>query len=101
MTDAPHGIIQGTLIEGTLRSQDLLRRFAAELLRLDPHAVEIAHNAHRLARRLDNAVLQRGDCPDEVVDELIDRLDTIAEGAGLRFGAHENDGADFGFWTHD
>lgn len=78
----------GTLIHGTLRFEDLAPAFAAELNRLGT-AVTLPDNFNQLS-------------PDEQaewVDTLIDKLDAHAP-EGHYFGAHEGDGADFGFWQY-
>lgn len=35
---------------------------------------------------------------DYVLSDVMDQLDDIASREGMTFGAHEGDGADFGYW---
>jgi hypothetical protein len=98
-----HGgqFVTGTVSHGTLRPQDLLRRFAAELNRLMPYnAFAMTEEARGVADVLD-------DMPDEkdifsawdILTELMDELNTIAAREGnYYFGTTEGDGSDFGFW---
>ena len=80
-------IIPGTLIHGTLRTEDLIEAFRAELSRIDPIA---------------EAAIVPADDPESEdaqyeLDELFEVLDRYAP-EGYYFGAHEGDGSDFGFW---
>ena len=80
-------IIPGTLIHGTLRTEDLIEAFRAELSRIDSIA---------------EAAIVPADDPESEdaqyeLDELFEVLDRYAP-EGYYFGAHEGDGSDFGFW---
>jgi hypothetical protein len=89
-----HGgsISEGTIIHGTLRAQDLLLAFADELNRVLPfNGNSLAHDARR-------AVDTQDEDANEILCELIDQLDTIAQREGFYFGTHEGDGSDFGYW---
>lgn len=86
----------GTLIHGTMRDEDLLRAFATELRRLDE-----AGNYYQLCNE---AMVMANDpegdyqyMPADVITDLFDRLDEFSP-EGHRFGAHEGDGSDYGFW---
>ena len=99
-----HGgfISEGTVIHGTLRTQDLLDAFAAELLRVFPfNGRKLANEAHdwMVIINQDDASDHDHECASEVVHELMDQLNTIAGREGLTFGAHPGDGSDFGYWT--
>ena len=103
---SPHGgfINEGTVSHGTLRTQDLLRSFADELLRVLPfNGAPLASEARQNADILDmNAATSRDhDIAGDVMVDLIDQLNTIAAREGFYFGAHEGDGSDFGYWKAD
>lgn len=97
---SPHGgfICEGSVSTGTLRTPDLLRAFATELERVLPfngrslaiEAREAAANYPRGNEMQEHAVW--------VLGEVIAQLDDIADREGMTFGAHEGDGADFGYW---
>ncbi len=88
----------GTVIHGTLRSEDLIPAFFSELLAYDPDAAAVI---------LDNFPDYLGDEPDPncylsedtnwLFDKLFDALNDVAP-KGHYFGAHPGDGSDFGFW---
>lgn len=99
----------GSVSSGTMRPSDLLDRFADELEGL------ILLNGDHFSRpenfserdRLNNLV---GECHDalsaestdddharDLVDKLFDALEMFAP-AYCYFGAHPDDGADYGFW---
>lgn len=86
----------GTISHGTLRHEDLIPAFARELRRLcgtNPRALE-------LVEQVEKVDLSEGDAEvgDDLEVDLADALDEIASQHGLRFGSHEGDGSDFGFW---
>ena len=94
----------GTLIHGTLRSEDLLQAFASELYRLAGGTGEgdqpqgIINEAMDL---LDNASEEKfEEFASELVTELMDALNEYAPD-GYYFGAIEGDGSDFGFWADE
>jgi len=93
----------GTVICGTLRSEDLIPEFTRVLESLAPTT------ASRYAARWDDvyAGLEAVYFPEdlyaeatELVEYLIDALHANAPD-GYCFGAHPGDGADFGFWRID
>ena len=94
---SPHGgfISEGTIIHGTLRTQDLLLAFADELNRVLPF------NGNSLANDARRAVDTQDQEADEILLDLFDQLDSIAQREGLYFGAHPGDGSDFGYWRSD
>lgn len=103
---SPHGgaVVEGTVIHGTMRAVDLLDALATEYARVLPF------NSSRLvaeARSCRAEILEDENHPGnmqtgtEIVAELIQALDTIAGREGLRFGAHEGDGSDYGYWRND
>ena len=90
----------GTVSHGTLREQDLVPAFLSVL---EEHASE-AHE--RITDQYPNVIEALRRDPDGIVDwdpvhwlmeDLVDALDEAAPD-GYWFGAHEGDGADFGFW---
>lgn len=84
-----------TISWGTMRSEDLIPKFLGvlktyakdkydEYVNENPEVLDIAG--------LDDETL------GWIVDELFDKLDEIAP-EGTYFGAHPDDGADYGFWS--
>ena len=96
----------GTLIHGTLRTQDLLQAFADELDRLrdrtDPtnSDADAVTDAYEL---LNGGVTDSDDAATTMQEALYAveaRLELYAPD-GYYFGAIEGDGSDFGFWTDE
>jgi hypothetical protein len=86
----------GTISHGTLRIEDLLETFAAELTYLakqqetpDAEHLKLASEAESVDADSEEAAY--------IVTELEDALNEYAP-PYCYFGAHEGDGADFGFW---
>jgi hypothetical protein len=100
---SPHGsfIVEGTVIHGTLRSQDLLRAFADEYKRVLPfNSFNMTYEAYACADDCDidpEGELAQHD--HDIIEGLINALDTIASREGFYFGAHPGDGSDFGYWS--
>jgi hypothetical protein len=101
-----HGgfISEGTVIHGTLRTQDLLRALSAEFQRVLPFSshnlVFEAREAADALNAVDPDVLQHWqDVGAVILDDLFNELQAIAAREGMRFGAHEGDGSDFGYWS--
>jgi hypothetical protein len=89
---SPHGgfISEGTISHGTLRTEDLLARFADEYERVLPFSgFSLAYDARNITSDEEAS---------EVLTELFDALDAIASREGMYFGAHPGDGSDFGYW---
>lgn len=89
----------GSVSHGTLRTQDLLEAFTAELKRLRPEHKLLAEAERRIAAF---SVVPLFPADDEdaswlVIEGLMDALNECAPD-GHYFGAHEGDGSDFGFW---
>jgi hypothetical protein len=84
----------GTIIQATLRTEDLLDAFAGELDRLSP--------GHRVAGEAYGILeMDNPDFDDDVaVEVILDLEDALNEFAPpfCFFGAIDGDGADFGFW---
>lgn len=106
----------GSVSTGTLRTEDLLSKFASEL------EWQIQRNGDYFAMpenfserdRLNNLIGEAQDCfaedgetlteegeesAPEIIDEIQDALQSFAPAYGY-FGAHFGDGADFGFWVN-
>lgn len=87
----------GSISHATLRPEDLLPRFAdvlEELMKLN------STNHKRLVARARKAA-ENPDSEDAsfiLNEELYDALDEFSP-EGYYFGAHEGDGADFGWWA--
>jgi hypothetical protein len=101
---SPHGgfICEGTVSHGTLRTQDLLRSFADEYQRVLPfNSFELVYDARNCANEMDEDENHPGNAQtgSEIVEELIDALDAIAQRDGFYFGTHPGDGSDFGYWV--
>jgi|ETNvirnome_2_300_1030623.scaffolds.fasta_scaffold01868_13 hypothetical protein len=85
----------GSISTGTLRTQDLVPVFLQELGRREhPQAAVLAESA--LGGEDDDPWWVGDDCA-ALMEELVDALNETAPD-GHFFGAHEGDGADFGFW---
>jgi hypothetical protein len=96
----------GTVIEGTYRNQDLLPAFIDLLAEVAPDAYQqLMFNCFP---PIPAYVMDEGesspwwDSEDAValLDSLFEELDYHAP-EGCYFGAHPNDGADFGFWNFE
>jgi len=84
----------GTVIHGTLRSEDLIPAFADELELLDEQKefVSLVKEANKFKDWED--VEECG----WLIERLVDALSEFAPD-GCYFGATEGDGSDFGFWA--
>ena len=96
----------GSVSHGTLRTEDLLEAFASELLHhIQRNANAWSSDAGRKERdRLTDLAQAAAEVTDydseeaaELVTELCDALQEFAP-PDVAFGAHEGDGADFGYW---
>lgn len=92
-------ITGGSVSSGTMRPEDLIPAFMAVLEEHDPRTAAMFK---KTSREVFNW-LDHGDdepSPEQVgwlLEDLFDALDLLAP-AGHYFGAHEGDGADYGFW---
>jgi hypothetical protein len=80
----------GTVSYGTLRPEDLIPVFVNELRRLGHAATHF--DAEWLVENPEDAAW--------LLADLFDALNDVAPD-GTYFGAHEGDGADFGFWRSE
>lgn len=99
-----HAIV-GTVSHGTLRTEDLLESFAATLESLiqanAPHWCGNQTKRDNLLQLVwDAREAETNPEPEALVDELIEALNYFAP-EGHYFGAHEGDGSDFGYWSHN
>ena len=83
----------GSVSTGTLRDEDLLAAFAFELERLADNYPELVDRANQFVED----GFTDGEASSNCVAELMDALSEYAP-PHVYFGAHEGDGADFGFW---
>ena len=89
----------GSISTGTLRTEDLLEAFAAELDSI--RGTSKAH--HQLVfdaqnrYYLDDGRDEREEEAGELVGELMDALNEFSP-PFVYFGSHPGDGADFGYW---
>ncbi|MBO0715708.1 MAG: hypothetical protein J2P55_00025 [Rhizobiales bacterium] len=101
----------GTVIHGTLKTDDLLESFASELEHnIQRNAQAFASDALQAERNRLTALITEargaigaddvGGMASDIVDSLIDALQAFAPD-GHYFGTHEGDGADFGYWPCD
>jgi hypothetical protein len=90
----------GSVSTGTLRREDLLNALSSEIKYLEiPDTEKILSEANKITeahmwtvRITENATF--------ILEEMFEKLDDYAP-PHVRFGAHEGDGADFGWWTTD
>jgi hypothetical protein len=90
----------GTISEGTLREQDLVPAFMSTLRVVCPECWETAND------EIPDAALSDDDhpwwntahCQDVLYEGLLDPLDEYAP-EGYRFGPHEGNSSDFGYWA--
>jgi len=97
MIDSNNAVANQTVIHGTLRTEDLVEAFTDEYERIGgrPHNVEL-FRAHLLLPEGED----RGDELSYDLEDLYELLNELAP-EGTSFGAHEGDGSDFAFWTHE
>lgn len=99
-------ILVGTVISGTMRTQDLIPAFVEALRAVDPAGytqMEFCNAPFGIipgyAQDNPDSDWWRSDDATWTVEALIEALDAAAP-AELYFGAHETDGADYGFWVY-
>lgn len=95
----------GTLIHGTLRVEDLLPDLLSELMSLDPGMVDAMavdiEFVNTYLPTLDVQSPEKAEQMNQILVDVMDSLDEVASRYGYRFGSHEGDGADFGFWSNE
>lgn len=94
-----HSAQIGSVSSGTMLPEDLLSAFTSELEWIgdESNAELIAEANALLETEEDNRGPGWEDDTTAIVDELFDALNEHAP-AYCYFGAHEGDGADYGFW---
>ena len=102
MTTQTSKVNIGTLIHGTLRSEDLIPAFTNELAYLSDGQHPLIDEINQFDWysediRLDIAESQQ-EYASDLVNDLIDALNEYAP-AHTYFGTIEGDGSDFGFWA--
>jgi len=91
----------GTLIHGTLRSEDLIPAFTSELANLSDRQHPLLDEINQFDWASEDIRLNIGDSQQEIASELVnDLMDALNEYAPAHayFGTLEGDGSDFGFW---
>lgn len=93
----------GSISTGTMRTEDLIKTFSNELRRLQDEG--FGTHSDLLARcdqylRISEPTDAEQEMGADLLDYLFDALDEYAP-EGCYFGAHEGDGADYGFWSVD
>ena len=90
-----------TVSAGTLRPEDLLSQFADTIETIyDQNQTSPDEDVQALLDRaadLDTEDDEQADKVSDTIDDLVAELDRLAP-EGCAFGAHEGDGALFGFW---
>ena len=86
----------GTIISGTHRPEDLVPALHAELITRLDYRLSWERAVSRDARRWIEGRNELADTA-ELVSDLVSALDNLSP-EGVRFGAHEGDGSDFGYW---
>ncbi len=86
----------GSISTGTLRPQDLIPTFWCALDIIDREAARVLYTS-RIDLRGEDDPWWDSEEAGSLLDELIDALNEHAP-PYCYFGAHEGDGADFGFW---
>ena len=90
----------GSVSTGTLKPEDLMVEFATKLY-------DMGYTAHPLVMKVNHLIMRLWPDSDnkptiedisEVVNDLQDALSEICP-PFVYFGAHPDDGADFGFWS--
>ena len=98
-------MIEGTVIEGTLRNQDLLPAFISLLRKVAPDAyvqLMVCAFSPIPAYADDDKDSSWWESEDAyaLLESLMDELDQCAD-EGYYFGAHPGDGSDFGYWKFE
>ena len=97
---ATEGLItEGSVSCATLKVDDLLGAFADELERVGTDDdIALCIEARLFVELWEEGLTDEGrELSEEWLESLADRLGELAP-EGLCFGAHEGDGADFGWW---
>lgn len=91
--------LYGTVIHGTLRSQDLVPAFM-RLLKALRKPTGISTIPREARNDESHPWWDSEDCAYFLNETLFDKLNECAP-EGFYFGAHPGDGSDFGFWEVD
>ena len=102
--------IEGTVIHGTLRLEDLLPAFlnAAKVMLGEDgqlryyRLLDRFHELDPLSRGRGRDLIAQGrlDAAEDLLDDLFDLLTELAP-EGYYFGPHPGDGSDFGYWQEE
>lgn len=101
MTTQTSKVNIGTLIHGTLRSEDLIPAFTSELAYLSDGQHPLLTEINQFDWASEDIRLNIGDSQQEIASDLVnDLMDALNEYAPAHtyFGTLDGDGSDFGFW---
>ena len=87
----PHGIAEGSISTGTLLTAELVSRFHRWI---GDNCVKKPSVYYEILWGSDEEL-------EYLLEELISFLDSAGSAFGYRFGPHEGDGADIGFWKEE
>jgi hypothetical protein len=86
----------GSVISGTMRTEDLIPAFVDEILRIQPDnqlALEIQNKMD------DEDYFDSEDAVYDLNESLFDELNDLCDIPYAYFGSHPGDGSDYGFWA--
>ena len=92
----------GSVSTGTMRTEDLMPAFADELstLEMSETGVQLLADVEKFLGSPEALPGLDSEEAQWLMQELFDELDNHAP-LHMRFGSHDGDGADFGFWPTD
>lgn len=92
----------GSVSTGTMRTEDLMPAFADELstLEMSETGVQLLADVEKFLGSPEALPGWDSEEAQWLMQELFDELDNHAP-LHMRFGSHDGDGADFGFWPTD
>jgi hypothetical protein len=90
----------GTVIEGTLRTEDLMLSLVAELAYMDSESNLVARIETKINEMSDDELSDYWTSEDASfdLDDLFTELNKLCEIPYVYFGANEGNGSDFGWW---
>jgi hypothetical protein len=92
---------EGSIINGTLPQQELLRAYAYAYERLKPfNSAKLVNEALDTAKLLDNGITGIELAVSEILLDLRNELNHLVNPHGFYFGPSEGDDSDIGFWKN-